>query len=344
MQESHEHESIQFKLSKELEAKVNGIFYDTDDSVLNVYTLEKPNGPIVSKVDTTSMRATLEQFDKNVSGTLKASIKALCVYSIKHHLRKYVQFDDDEQEWYSENYPNDPGLDKNKEEEEEEEKTKPKKIAINKYSGNGRFPLHESVIIGETPMFVTLPDNMVPEYIPKLERIGITYYPNGTINTVTPLPYIFDSEEEFVKYVKLADIETYDTLYLKVETAIKRYVNVEEYYYPVLVGDIIWSYFQDRFGYTHYLIFTGDNGSGKNSALLVFKYLGYRVFYVVSASAPNYWTAYGSQEEGQVSIAEDEADDIGLDKKRMTYLRQVINQVAAFLKLIWKVEELRIIG
>ena len=88
-----------------------------------------------------------------------------------------------------------------------------------------------------------------------------------------------------------------------------------------MIGDIIWSYFQDRFGYTHYLIFTGDNGSGKNSALLVFKYLGYRVFYVVSASAPNYWTAYGSQEEGQVSIAEDEADDIGEDKKKNDLLK-----------------------
>ena len=124
-----------------------------------------------------------------------------------------------------------------------------------------------------------------------------------------------------MKYIKLAQTETYDSLYLKVEKAIKKYVNVEEYYYPILIGDIIWSYFQDRFGYTHYLIFTGDNGSGKNSALLVFKYLGYRVFYVVSASAPNYWTAYGSQEEGQVSIAEDEADDVGEDKKKNDLLK-----------------------
>ena len=42
-----------------------------------------------------SMRTTLEQFDKNVDGTLDAKIKLLCVYSIKYHLRKYVKFDDD---------------------------------------------------------------------------------------------------------------------------------------------------------------------------------------------------------------------------------------------------------
>ena len=68
------------------------------------------------------MRTTLEQFDKNVDGTLDAKIKLLCVYSIKYHLRKYVKFDDDEQEWYSDNYPNDPGLDKTKEKEKKKRK------------------------------------------------------------------------------------------------------------------------------------------------------------------------------------------------------------------------------
>ena len=322
------HEVIEFELSKELKEKLRGVFYDTDNNVLSLYIKsESKSTPLKCNVDKSSMRNTLEQFDEMVDGTFSPTIKLLCVYSIKYHLRdKHVKFDTAEQKWYSENYPDDPSLLKQqsdgKDEEDDDEKTKPKKISINKYSGNGRLPLHESIIIGETPLFVTLHDNMKTDYIPKLDTtFGITYYPNGTINTVTPLPYIFNSEMEFMKYVKLAHTENYDSLYLKVETAIKRYVNVEEYYYPILIGDIIWSYFQDKFGYTHYLIFTGDNGSGKNSALLVFKYLGYRVFYVVSASAPNYWTAYGSQEEGQVSIAEDEADDIGDDKKKNDLLK-----------------------
>ena len=117
-----------------------------------------------------------------------------------------------EQKWYSKTYPDNPRFrqkkDKSKghkkeskDSEEDEEKTEPKKIAINKSSGNGRLPLHESIIIGETPMFVTIHDNLEPEYISKLDTaFGITYYPNGRINTVTPLPYIFDSEDEFMKY------------------------------------------------------------------------------------------------------------------------------------------------
>ena len=167
------------------------------------------------KLVKSSMRNTLEQFNEKVDGTLDTKIKLLCVYSIKYHLRKYVKFDTTEQKWYSKNYSDDPSLEqkrqkqrtqtkRSKDKEEDEEKTKPKKIAINKYSGNGRLPLHESIIIGETPMFVTLHDNsMIPEYISKLDTaFGITYYPNGTINTVTPLPYIFDSEERIYEISK----------------------------------------------------------------------------------------------------------------------------------------------
>ena len=56
------------------------------------------------------MQATLEEFDKNLDGTLDTNIKRLSVYSINYHLRKYVKFDTAEQKWYSENYPDDPSL------------------------------------------------------------------------------------------------------------------------------------------------------------------------------------------------------------------------------------------
>ena len=43
---------------------------------------------------------------------LDSGIKQLLVYNIKYHLRKYglVKFDEQEQAWYSDRYPNDPGL------------------------------------------------------------------------------------------------------------------------------------------------------------------------------------------------------------------------------------------
>ena len=207
-----------------------------------------------------------------------------------------------------------------------EDEIKRKKIAINKYSGNGRLPLRESVVIGDVTKFVTLQNiegngTIEPTFSEEIQTSTDILVPKGTIDTQTPLPYIFSSKDEFAKYLKIAITENLDSLYTKVETAIKKYVNVEEHYYPLLAGDIIWTYFQDKFPYTHYLIFTGDNGSGKNSALLVFRLLGYRVFYVVSASAANYYTVLGSKEEGQVTIAEDEAEDIGENTDKRNILK-----------------------
>src|SRR4029079_19237618 len=114
MTESHEHESIQFDLSKQLKEKIRDIFYDHKN--LNFYfgashpSTGTKTIAIKSKVETSSMRTTLERFDKKVDGVFDTQTKLLCVYSIKFNLRKYVKFDEDEQKWYSETYPDDPSF------------------------------------------------------------------------------------------------------------------------------------------------------------------------------------------------------------------------------------------
>ena len=206
--------------------------------------------------------------------------------------------------------------------DEEKPEKKKRKVFIRKYTGNGTLPLHESVVIyGQPSVFLSLTDNYRPQYIPDIETTNKILYPADTIDTRNPLPYVFQSTTELEKYLELAGEETFETLYSKVESIFKKYVNIEEHYITVLSADIIYSYFQDKFGTTHYNIFVGDNGSGKNSALLVFKYLGYRVFYVVSASAPNYFTFLGDIEEGQGSIAEDEAEGIGYDIEKQKVIK-----------------------
>ena len=93
-------------------------------------------------------------------------------------------------------------------------------------------------------------------------------------------------------------------------------MNAKKHYISILTADIIHSLFYDRFSTVHYNIFLGDNGSGKNSALLVFRILGYRVFYVTAASASNYYTFLSDIEEGQGCIAEDEAEDVFFDRDK----------------------------
>jgi hypothetical protein len=120
---SSEHTSIQFELSKELKEKIENIFYDHKN--LSVYfspscrpkTSAGTMKAIRSKVHASSLRATLEQFDRKVDGLIDPQTKLLCVYSIKYNLRKYVKFDDAEQKWYSEKYPDDPSINSSKNED-----------------------------------------------------------------------------------------------------------------------------------------------------------------------------------------------------------------------------------
>ena len=202
-----------------------------------------------------------------------------------------------------------------KDEKSKTEKNK-KKIPIKKYSHNGNGPLHESVVMGEKPTFVYLDKDNKPKFMDQIERANDILVPGDTIDTQNPIPFIFDSKQELEQCLEEAINETLDSLFLKLESINRKYVDVEDHYHVIFTANMLWTWLQDQFGYTHYIVIVGDNGSGKNSQLLVFKFLGYRVFYIVSASAPNYYTKLGNVEEGQCCIAEDEAEDIAFNREK----------------------------
>ena len=204
----------------------------------------------------------------------------------------------------------------------DENANRPKRVKIRKYTGNGTLPLHESVVFkdGQTA-FISLDENGQPKYEIEMNRPGTILLPADNLDSQNPLPYIFESPDELNQYLERARNETFDSLYLKTKLIYRKYVNIEDHLLSILSADTIYSYFQDKFPTLHYNIFVGDNGSGKNSALLVYRHLGYRVFYVVSASAPNYFTFLGEIEECQGTIAEDEAEDIGYDKEKQKILK-----------------------
>jgi hypothetical protein len=197
-----------------------------------------------------------------------------------------------------------------------------KEIRIRKYSANNRLPLHESIVVGGRPVFLKIDrETKTAVLVPKLETDDAIFLPADTLDSQNPLPYAFESVDELNLYVDKAKKETIDSLHSKIESSLKKYIKVEEHYITILAADILVTHFFDRLPYIHYVIIVGDNGSGKNSALLVFKYLGYRVFYISSASAANYITVLGNREEGQVSIAEDEAEDIAEDREKRNIIK-----------------------
>ena len=204
----------------------------------------------------------------------------------------------------------------------DENAKRPKIVSIRKYTGNGALPLYESIVFKDGQnAFLTLDENGQPKYQPEINRPDKVLRPADNLDSQNPLPYIFESPNELELYLERARNETFDSLYLKTRLIYSKYVNIEDHLLSILSADPIHSYFQDKFPTLHYNIFVGDNGSGKNSALLVYKYLGYRVFYVVSASAPNYFTFLGETEECQGTIAEDEAEDIGYDREKQKILK-----------------------
>jgi hypothetical protein len=164
-------------------------------------------------------------------------------------------------------------------------------------------------------------NNIQFKLLDKIEVPNYEFYPADSLVTHNPISYSFESEEELKEYIELAKKETFDSLFQKILEQIRNFVNIEEHVLVILAADTLYSYFQEKFGATHYNIFIGENGSGKNSALLFFKMLGYRVFYVTAASAANYYTFLGEIQEGQGTIAEDEADDIGYNKDKQRILK-----------------------
>jgi hypothetical protein len=180
--------------------------------------------------------------------------------------------------------------------------------------------LYEAITVDKLPKFVAYNSGTFT-LVDKIDVANYSIHPADTIITQNPMSYSFGSEKELEEYLELAKKETNDSLFEKILEQFRMYLNAEEHTLIVLTADIFYTYFQNKFGTTHYNIFVGENGSGKNSALLVIKMLGYRPFYVTSASAANYYTFLGDVQEGQGIILEDEVDYIGKSHEKRNVLK-----------------------
>jgi hypothetical protein len=216
--------------------------------------------------------------------------------------------------WF--NIPRATGLkDKNKHKHKEE------KLPIfptYKYSKSG---LHESVILGGFPFFIKYDaestEIIVVENIKENSRIlrppDYEEYPYR--------PYDFVDATELSEYVKRAKNETIDSLYRKALNIVNLFNDQDNYKRNIIAIDRVWSYFQDKFGTTHYLGVTGDNDSGKSSIGNTFEVVGYRCVNMTSPSAPNIFRVLGMIEPGQCTLVLDEADKIDNDIDIMNILK-----------------------
>jgi hypothetical protein len=129
--------------------------------------------------------------------------------------------------------------------------------------------------------------------------------------------YTFASEPEINEYIKRAQDETIDSLYTKVKSIWKKYIDADDFHIAICAGDTIFTYFQDKFGMTHYLLFVGDVEMGKTNNIMVLQQLAYRALYSISLTPASIYRSLGSIEEGQVTILEDEIDNIEKQDEKM---------------------------
>ena len=67
--------------------------------------------------------------------------------------------------------------------------------------------------------------------VDKIETTDKVFFPADTLDTQNPIPYIFDSIEELNQYLELADKETLDSLFKRVENAFRLFVVLEDHRY-----------------------------------------------------------------------------------------------------------------
>ncbi len=185
---------------------------------------------------------------------------------------------------------------------------------ICKYGGNESV-LYEAILVNNTPYFL----NIVSEEVSLTESIeldDILLVPPNKTNYLSK-EYSFTSLDEIKTYAKRANKENMYSLYKKIKKVWKKYLDIDEDSIVLCSADTLFTYFQDRLGMTHYLLFVGDNSSGKSNGLRIFLNLGYRPMFDTSITPANIYNFLDRIEEGQGIILEDEIDNIEDQEEKM---------------------------
>lgn len=197
------------------------------------------------------------------------------------------------------------------------------------YKYNKDIPLAEQIILGSKSVLLQIDKknkckSVVQAKLDLSESQGIILIPqqDGMSGVASfTLPIKFKDMKEINEIIELAKHETIDSIYLKHKGLWQKFVVTnDEYTLIFLAIDSVYSNFQDQFETTHYDLIDGMAGSGKGVVLITFQLLGYRVVLAADYSGANILDLYGSNGRCQITVAEDELDDIEEDViKRKIY-------------------------
>jgi hypothetical protein len=203
---------------------------------------------------------------------------------------------------------------KNGQAKDDKDKDK-KEIYIQKFAFEGK--LYEAVLIDQKASFLVADKdeiNTLPTV--DLEKQNKTLKPYEQ-DSYLSRPYEFTDEQEIEYYNNEAKKYNLDSLYLSlVKPLWKKYIDADNLHLSLCTFDTITTYFQDLLGLTHYLFFVGNNNSGKSNNLYLLHFLAYRNIMSTDMTSANIFRSLGSLDEGQVTICEDELDDLEDDRDK----------------------------
>lgn len=213
----------------------------------------------------------------------------------------------------------------NRNDKDKEKKKKPKEYYVYKYSKG--IPLAEQIIIGNKSVFLQVDADRKAVISVRLDLSkdhGIVLLPQKDglegIASYT-LPIKFKDLTEIKDFIEAAKSQTVDSIYYQHKKLWEKFVVTnDEHTISFLAIDSVYSHFQDLFETTHSDLIDGAPGSGKGATLITFQLLGYRVVLAADLSGANILDLYGSNGRCQITLAEDELDDIKDDAiKRKLY-------------------------
>jgi hypothetical protein len=208
---------------------------------------------------------------------------------------------------------------KSKSADQQPEQRSKRQYPTYKYSNKGKGDLHEAIISSGLPIFLKC-ENCEIKTIQQIEESSrIIRAPN--IEEYPYEPYEFSNIEEVRFYFDRARKESINSLFSKAKSLVRKYNDQDEHKLILLAGDIVWSYFQDRFSTTHYIVIVGGNGSGKTTIGDTFAAIGYRTVTMTDPSAANIFRVLGRIEYGQCTIVMDEAEKIDKSPDVMSVLK-----------------------
>jgi len=172
----------------------------------------------------------------------------------------------------------------------------------------------ESILVEGKPHFLCN-DTMNGKIIIKTHL----FYLDKMIKPLEPsqcgyLPYNFTTHE--IKQITTKKISK-NLLLDKIKEQISKYIVLSHLDLHLILGDVMLTYEQEHINTIHFLFVVGETESGKSTIAHFFRWMGYRCLYGEDIPNADIYNFLGTDEEGAGTIAEDEAQEIGINREKI---------------------------